>query len=214
VNENQMLEIYFIRHGESVGNKENRFRGRFDFPLNRNGIRQAELLHQKLFSVKFDTVYTSPLKRAVTTAEILASNRAPVKIEDGFTNIYLGVWENMLKSDVSKTYPDLWKLWKTTPEKLNFPGMETIETVKKRSLTALNKIINGHPSGIIGVVTHRAVLKPLFAGILKMAQPYFWKIQIDTAAYSIAEYQPKMGLIFTLINEHAHLENFIREDLG
>ena len=58
-----MIEIVFVRHGESIGNKENRFRGRFDFPLNENGIRQAQLLRDELKSYRFDKIYSSPLSR-------------------------------------------------------------------------------------------------------------------------------------------------------
>lgn len=209
-----MLEFYFIRHGESVGNREDRFRGRHDFPLNINGIQQAECLQQALFAVKFETIYTSPLIRASKTAEILSAGKFPVKLENGLTNISLGSWENMLKSDVKEKYPDLWQLWKKNPEKLSFQGMETLQMVKKRSYQTLEKIMTRHSSGKIAIVSHRAVLKPLFAAILSMSEPFFWKIQIDTASFSIAEFRAEKGFTFTKINESSHLLDFTREDLG
>jgi broad specificity phosphatase PhoE len=209
-----MLEIYLIRHGESVGNREDRFRGQHDFPLNENGIRQARELYQELNSVQFDAIYSSPLKRALTTAEILANKRPVLKIDKGLTNISLGDWENRKKSEIREGYPDLWKLWTTEPEKLNFPGMETLAQVRERSYKALWKLIDSHPDGIIAIVSHRAVIKPLIAAVLNIPEPYFWKIHMDTAAYSILEYRKERGFTLTGLNFNKYLVNFIREDLG
>jgi probable phosphoglycerate mutase len=64
------------------------------------------------------------------------------------------------------------------------------------------------------VVSHRAVLKPLFATMLGMSEPYFWKIQLDTASYSISEYHPERGFTFTMINQNRHLPDYLREELG
>ena len=209
-----MLEIYLIRHGESVGNREDRFRGRHDFPLNKNGIRQARALYQELSSVPFDDIYSSPLKRALTTAEILANKRPILSIDDGFTNISLGDWENRKKNEIRERFPELWGLWTTEPEKLNFPGMETLAQIKKRSYKALQELMKKHPEGRIAVVSHRAVLKPLIAAVLNISEPYFWKVHIDTAAYSILEYRSERGFTLTCLNFNKHLVNFIREDLG
>ncbi len=209
-----MLEIYFVRHGESVGNREDRFRGRHDFPLNENGIRQAHALRDTLGDVQFDAIYSSPLSRTLKTAEILADGKLPVLIDEGFNNISLGDWENKLKSEIEENYPELWRLWTTEPEKLAYPGLETLDTVRRRSHAALMNLVRKHKEGRIAVVSHRAVLKPLFAAILNMSAPYFWKIQIDTAAYAIAEHGLQKGFTFTVINQNHHLSDFIREDLG
>ncbi|OGB66028.1 MAG: hypothetical protein A2Y94_14620 [Caldithrix sp. RBG_13_44_9] len=209
-----MLEIYFIRHGESVGNKEERFRGRCDFELNENGLKQAEALRQELARVEFSAVYSSPLQRAFRTAQIMADSRAPVIEAAGFTNIALGAWENQPKAYISQKYPELWQIWLTRPEKLVFDGLETLPMVQKRAYQALHELIARHPDGKIAVVSHRAVLKPLFAAMLGMSEPYFWKIQLDTASYSLSEYRPERGFTFTVINQNRYLKNYLREELG
>jgi broad specificity phosphatase PhoE len=209
-----MLEIFFIRHGESVGNKEERFRGRCDFELNENGLKQAEALRQELAGVEFSAVYSSPLQRALKTAQTMADSRMPVIKAAGFTNIALGAWENQPKVAISLKYPELWQIWLTQPEKLVFDGMETLPMVQKRSYQALQELLTRHQDGKIAVVSHRAVLKPLFAAMLGMSEPYFWRIQLDTASYSIAEYRPDRGFTFTMINQNKHLNNYLREELG
>ena len=209
-----MLQIYFVRHGESVGNKAERFRGRCDFELNPNGLRQAEALRQELTAVRFEAVYSSPLQRALKTARIMVDSRVPVIETAGFTNIALGAWENQPKAYISQKYPELWQIWLTWPEKLVFEGLETLPAVQKRAYQALQELLDRHRDGIIAVVSHRAVLKPLFAAMLGMSEPYFWKIQLDTASYSICEYHPERGFTFTMINQNRHLSDYLREELG
>ncbi len=209
-----MTEIYFIRHGESVGNRENRFRGQYDFPLNRRGLKQAHALRESLKTVNFAAIFSSPLQRALKTAEIIAGKEVPVHIENGLNNIRLGNWENRLKAEIQQKYPDLWQVWITSPEKLCYPGMETLAEVQERSITVLRKIITRHDSHTIALVSHRAVFKPLFAAMLEIPEPYFWKIHLDTASCSIAEYRKERGFTFTGINRIDHLTDYMREDLG
>jgi broad specificity phosphatase PhoE len=209
-----MLTMYFIRHGESVGNSENRFRGQHDYDLTVNGIRQAEALGNELSKIEFDCIYSSPLDRAKKTAQIIARDAAEVISMEELTNVSLGGWENQPKENIRKTHPDLWKLWVTEPEKLDFIGMETFATVQKRAFECIMQLIPKHQNGTIAIVTHRAVLKPLFAKMLDITGRYFWKIDLDTASYSIAEYRAEKGFTFTCINQNKHLKHYIREDLG
>lgn len=209
-----MVTIYFIRHGESVGNKENRFRGRFDFELNENGIRQAEALRDELSDVKFSAIYSSPLSRAEKTARIIARDQVGISCCEELTNIHLGSWENQPKALIREQYPQLWQTWLTSPEDLSFEGMESFAQVQKRAYDFILQLLPQHSGQIIAVVSHRAVLKPLFAAILELPGRYFWKFDIDTAAYSIVEYRTERGFTFTNLNQNKHLVNFIREDLG
>ena len=70
-----MTTILLIRHGETDWNAEKIFRGRADIELNESGIKQAELLAQYLADEKIVAVYSSPLKRALKTAEIIVRSR-------------------------------------------------------------------------------------------------------------------------------------------
>ncbi len=204
--------IILVRHGESEGNKEELFRGRKDFCLTENGIKQAERVAQALLRFGFKTVYTSPLKRAFDTAKIIADRKkAEVIVEKGFTNIYLAEWEGRPKKEIKEKYPELWKIWITEPEKLNLKGAETLDALQKRVTQTLYRIIEEEDNETFVVVTHRAVLKPMIAGILGIKKPYFWKIHIDTASYSIIEYRKDRGFTLTLLNQTEHLENFVVE---
>jgi len=204
--------ILLIRHGETVGNREGLFRGQKDFPLNENGQAQARALAEELADWKLDAIYSSPLSRALETARPLAQLRGlPIIGESGFTNIHLGDWEGVAKKWVEEHQPELWKIWVSEPEKLRRPEAETLDQVQQRAFSALERIAAGQAERTLAVVSHRAVLKPLIARCLGIPAPYFWKIHMDTAAYSILEHTRERGYILTLLNQTKHLHDFVRE---
>ncbi|MBN2380084.1 histidine phosphatase family protein [candidate division WOR-3 bacterium] len=209
-----LTKIYLIRHGECEGNREGLFRGRYDFPLNEVGRKQAASLARVLRKVKLDAVYTSPLKRAFDTAVAICEGRdiEPV-IEEGFNNIDLGTWEGRPKSEIANSFPREFRLWRTEPEKLAMEGAETLSVVQNRAVKTLACLTESHPGEVIAVVTHRAVLKPLIAGVVGIGEPYFWKLHPETASYSILEYTQERGYALTLFNQTTHLKEFIREDI-
>jgi broad specificity phosphatase PhoE len=204
--------ILLIRHGETVGNREGLFRGQKDFSLNENGRIQAKALAEELRTWKIDAIYSSPLSRTLETARPLADPRGLSMIEErGFTNIRLGDWEGVAKKWVEENQPDLWKIWVSEPERLRRPGAETLAQVQERAFSALERIVRDEGGKKIAAVSHRAVLKPLIARCLGIPAPYFWKVHMDTAAYSIFEHTPERGYTLTLLNQTRHLQDFIRE---
>jgi broad specificity phosphatase PhoE len=204
--------LLLIRHGETAGNREGLFRGQKDFPLNENGRAQARTLAQELSAWKIDAIYSSPLTRANETARPLAKLcELPVLEEPGFTNIHLGEWEGRPKAWVEKEQPELWRIWVREPENLKREGAETLGEVQVRAFSALERIVEAQTGETVAVVSHRAVLKPLIARCLGIAAPYFWKIHMDNAAYSILEHTRERGYMLTLLNQTRHLQDFVRE---
>jgi len=206
--------IYLIRHGECAGNRQGLFRGRYDFPLNEVGCKQAESLARELKDVNLDAIYSSPLSRALETAKAICEGRGiePI-VEQGFNNIHLGSWEGRSKKEIAEKFPKEFRLWRTEPEKLRMQGAETLEKVQARAVKALARITEERMGEGFAVLTHRAVIKPLIAGILGIPAPYFWKLHPETASYSIIEHTLERGYALTLFNQTRHLKEFIREDV-
>lgn len=204
--------LIFIRHCETVANRENIFRGRMDFPLNENGFRQAESLAQELLRFKIDVIYSSPLVRAMDTAKPIArEQKKDIITEPDITNISLGSWEGVSHKEISEKFPKMYHLWRTEPERLKIPGGETLSDVQKRSVSAVQHIVSLHNGKTIAIVSHRAVLKPLIAGLIGIKQPYFWKIHIDNASYSIVHYTALRGYMLYQLNWNRHLSDFVVE---
>ncbi len=201
------ITFYFIRHGESEGNREGLFRGRTDFPLTELGKKQAQSLADALKSIKFSAIISSPLRRAYETA-VFVANGSKVRIMEEFNNINLAEWEGKKKEFIRDNYPEEWNLWVTEPEKLRIPAAETLDEVQERAKRGVSRLIEEYKEGTLCIVTHRAVLKPLFAGLLGIKKPYFWRLHFDTASYSIIEYDGRRGFTLMKLNITHHLPEF------
>jgi len=202
--------IYLIRHGETEFNRLGIFRGRYEVDLNEVGRQQASQIGKALEGAGIEFLVTSPLTRAVETAEIIASALGIDYFKDeAFNNIALGEWQGVPKQKIKDEYPDLWHLWTTEPEKLAIPGGETVEDVRRRSFAGLKRILEDR-MGTFAVVTHRSVIKALAAAMLDVNPPYFWKFYIDNAAFSVFEVT---AAGYTLIswNNNAHLTEKVTE---
>jgi len=204
--------VILIRHGECEGNVKGIFRGRADFPLNERGLVQAKDLAQELKNFPIKYIYSSPLSRAMQTAEIIGKTcGVEVKIEEGFNNIELGSWEGRYMKDIAEQYPKEWGLWINNPEELKIENMETLYDVQKRTKACLDKLVSEHQGETIAVVSHRAVLKPLIAGCLNIAPPYFWKIDVSTASYSLLSYTERKYYCLVQLNQNKHLKEYVIE---
>ncbi len=204
--------IILVRHGECEGNIKGIFRGRTDFPLNKRGLVQAQELARELkkFPVKY--IYTSPLSRSRQTAEAISQQcGVEVKIEEQFNNIQLGSWEGPFKKEIAREYPKEWELWVYNPEKLRIKDMETLYGVQKRAKACLDNLVSKHGGETLVVVSHRAILKPLIAACLNIASPYFWKIHLDTASYSLLSHKEDRGYCLIQLNQTKHLKEYVTE---
>ena len=159
------MEIYFVRHGQTIWNVEKRFQGLSDSPLTELGITQAKLLGKKLKDIKFDKFYSTSLKRAYDTANYIKRNRKQkVEIFDDFVEISMGDMEGIKQEDFKKLYPEQIKNFFFNQLEYNpssFGGESFLE-VRERVIRGLNKFIelNKNYERVL-VVSHGATLKTL-----------------------------------------------------
>ena len=204
--------VILVRHGECEGNREGLFRGRTDFPLNETGREQAVALAEALRPLAPSIVYSSPLARAKETARVISERcGASLSLRQGFINIALGRWENRKKADIQQEYPEEWRLWLSHPERLRMAGGESLGDVRRRAFANLDALVKEHAGEVFAIVSHRAVLKPLLAEVLDIGDPYFWKVHLDTASFSILRHEKDRGYCLTSLNQTYHLGRFISE---
>ncbi|WP_339059641.1 histidine phosphatase family protein [Fusobacterium animalis] len=159
------MEIYFVRHGQTIWNVEKRFQGLSDSPLTELGITQAKLLGEKLKDIKFDKFYSTSLKRAYDTANYIKGNRKQkVEIFDDFVEISMGDMEGIKQEDFKKLYPEQVKNFffnQLEYDPSSFGGESFLE-VRERVIRGLNKFIelNKNYERVL-VVSHGATLKTL-----------------------------------------------------
>jgi broad specificity phosphatase PhoE len=154
-----MTRLVLIRHGETEWNVEGRYQGQADPPLNAKGLSQALELAEKLDGLPLDVVYSSPLLRALETAEILAERQGiALHLEARFMEIHQGDWQTRLRSEIEGLYPELFKSWEATPWDVCPPQGETLQQVQERVYEAVDEIVHRHPEERVGIVAHRIPL--------------------------------------------------------
>lgn len=160
------MEIYFIRHGETVWNTEKRFQGLSNSPLTKKGEKQAKLLGEKLKEIKFDRFYSSALQRANNTAHLIKGNRKQeVFIFEAFNEISMGEMEGMQHLDFQKLYPEQYTAFYNNQLDYNpsvYGGesfLELRERIKKGLIDFVE--LNKNCERVL-VVSHGATLKVLF----------------------------------------------------
>lgn len=102
-----MVNLYVVRHGETDTNHEGRINGHAtNLDLNEAGIQQVKDLEKNIDINFFDEIYSSPLKRAVQTAEILNNGVHKVQIDERLSEINYGSWDGLKMLETQEKYPD------------------------------------------------------------------------------------------------------------
>ena len=184
-----MTEIILARHGETEWNINEVFRGRIDIELNETGIKQAELLAEHLSGTKIQAIYSSPLKRAVKTAEIIAGyHKLDVEIAPGLIDFNYGKWQGLSHQEVKDKYKELYAEWINTPDRVKLPAGESLNDVRKRAMSAVGDVIARY-EGTVVLVAHRVVNKVLICALLGLDNSHFWNIRQDTCGITTFSYE-------------------------
>ena len=179
------MRLLLARHGETDWNVASKIQGSTDTELNEVGKEQARQLGQKLVMerIQIDTIYTSKLKRAALTAQIIGEMMGvDVEPVDGLEEINLGQWEGMRWSEVRNTYPDEYEEWYHNRRYYKVPNGESYQDLLVRDLSVLKNIINEKINTAL-VVTHSANIVTLLAAINKVAfEDMFKKYKIENTS--------------------------------
>jgi broad specificity phosphatase PhoE len=201
-----MAKLILARHGETAWNAEKIYRGRADIGLDELGIEQAKLLAKYMSNWELQLIYSSPLKRALDTANAVARyHKIAVHIADGLTDFDYGEWQSLPEQEVKRRYPALHKEWLNEPHKVKMPGGESLEDVTRRAIEVVNDVISRHQGNAL-LVSHRVVIKVLICWLLGLDNSRFWDIKQDVGAITIFDY---LDGRFVLIrhNDTCHLKD-------
>lgn len=201
-----MTELMLVRHGETAWNVEKVFRGRADVSLDEIGIKQAESLARYLSHWRLEALYSSPLKRALQTANAIARyQNVSVQVAQGLIDIDYGKWQSLPEQEVKKLYPTFYEEWKNNPHKAKIPGGESLEDVKRRAMEVVNEAVSRFKGSIV-LVSHRVVNKVLICSLLGLDNSHFWNIKQDVCGITIFEYL-NGRFVLTKHNDTSHLSD-------
>lgn len=161
-----MPELLLIRHAETDFNRQLRFQGHLDAPLNANGLAQAARLAERLADEPIDLIVASDLQRALQTAEPLAARRRLALRPDArWREQAFGTLEGLDVPTVRATMPELWaRVVRQDPDDAP-PGGEPRRAFFDRVWGALRELAQAHRGARIAVVTHGGVLDMVWRGV-------------------------------------------------
>ena len=200
------MNLFLLRHGESVWNKEGRIQGRKDPGLSANGKRQATAAAIRLKREGIETVYSSDLKRCAQTARVIARRTgARIKLMPGIEEIILGVWQGKTIDEVKRLYPKSYAAWLKVPSKAGIPGWEGVPKFTRRVNRAFKSILRESPSANICVVTHWGVIAAYLSNMLGADFDHiFQRVRVDNCGINKITYENRKAII-QCINNTRHL---------
>ena len=200
-----MTELILVRHGRTAWNKEPRFRGQADIPLDEADMAQARATAERLSEYPVAAVYSSPLIRAMATAQPIAQKQGiKVQPHNGLIDINFGKLQGLPPQQVREQDADLLDSWLKTPHKVTFPDGESLNDVRDRFTNALNELTARHANETVVLLSHMVALKVALCVVLGLDNSHFWQIAQNTCAINIVSAE-NGNYIIKLINDTCHL---------
>ncbi len=154
------MKLYIVRHGETEWNTVKKLQGWQNSDLTKKGIRGAKLLRNRLEDVKFDFIYSSPLSRAMETAEYIKKNDEKLIVLEEVKEMGFGEWEGLEKEKLETSYSQEYYNFWNKPHLYKTSGGESFEDLYKRIERGLNKIIKNGGENVL-LVSHGVVIKAI-----------------------------------------------------
>ena len=198
--------IYLVRHGLTEANTKGLMMGWNDEVLNNTGLRQAEKVAARLERFPISTVYSSPLKRAWMTAEIIAKSHKliPIALPD-IMEINYGDWQGLTRAEVRRRWPDLSERSREYNHAFVFPGGESFREVGERAIKAFTNLINKERGKQVVLVSHQGIMKPMVGYVLGAPTITLPRIEMGNASITTVTIV-EGGMHLVTLNDMAHLE--------
>lgn len=183
--------LLLVRHGETEWNRQKRFQGQIDVPLNNNGHAQARRASEFLANVKIDKAFSSPMLRPKDTALEILSKHPDIKLElfEELKEISHGLWEGKFEHEIEAEFAGQLDIWQSQPETVQMPEGENLQQVWDRIAIIWQKIVESVPAGETAlVVAHDAVNKAILCLLFDFTPEQFWVFKQGNGGVSVIDY--------------------------
>jgi alpha-ribazole phosphatase len=207
------VKLFLIRHGQTDGNVEGRYQGSLDTSLTATGLKQATMAKKYLSKVRFYSIYSSPLKRAVQTAEIIAKgSKLEIKKRKDLKEINFGKWEGMKFEEINSQYKADYQAWLSDPYKNPPTEGESFGALIKRAEREVNNIISENPDGSdVAIITHGGVILALIVNWLQIPSQCWRSLIQRQGAINIVVIDKNGFPYISSINYTGHIKPFYDE---
>ena len=200
-----MGQLYIVRHGETVWNREGRIQGHTDVGLSHRGLEQARLLAERLKPVRFDAAYASDLSRAAgTAAAILDGRGVPVSPTPRLREYHKGAFEGMTEGELRSKYPAEYPGYVAKDLDYAPDGGESTRQVSERMTSVINEIKERHLRDTVLVVGHGGSLRAAMMALLGMSLDANWRFLFGNCHLTIVDTYHD-NAVLRLFNDGSHL---------
>ena len=203
--------VHLIRHGVTESNRQRRYMGRSDEGLSSEGRRQVRQLALRGATLDIEAVYSSPLRRARDTAEIVGQpyHLRPELAAD-FTELDLSRWEGLTANQIEARDGEAWQTWCADPARLQLPGIEPFTVLQQRVRRGIEGLLRQHAGGTIAVVTHDGIVRMAVLECLGISLSLYRAMPIDNTGLTTLDFAPERTYLRRLndighLREHTHL---------
>jgi phosphoserine phosphatase len=202
--------ILLARHGESDWNRDARWQGHADRPLTERGRTQARKLAERLAEVDLDAIYSSDLRRATETAEIVArTKRLEVETSTALREVDVGSWAGLTRAEAEQRYPEGYRRWLAGLE--GWDDGETYDQMSVRVLEAIQEIAGVHPGERVLVLAHGGSIRAVHAAALGVDVHTYRRIQRVEPNATLSAVCVEGGLLTELCRTE-DLDEFLIQD--
>lgn len=209
--------LLLVRHGETDWNRDKRFQGQIDIPLNETGRFQASQAADFLKEVPIHGAVSSPMLRPKETAEKILKHHPEVDLalSEPLQEIGHGLWEGKFEHEIEAAYPGLLQQWQAAPATVQMPEGENLQQVWDRAIAGWEAIVaqySGQESSqTILVVAHDAVNKVILCHAAGLGPEAFWQFKQGNGAVSVIDYPAGAGSVpmLSAANLTTHLSGSI-----
>jgi broad specificity phosphatase PhoE len=202
------MKLILIRHGETEWNKQRRIQGcRSDTRLSPKGLEEADRLAAALCKERIDAIYSSPMKRAAETAQIIAEAcKMKVEVLNELREIDAGALDGLFERELTGPYETAWKELCSGNATAPLPGGESLQDVQKRTSWAVDRMLEKHIDGTVIMVAHLLVNLVVVCQVLGIDLGRVARLRQAPASITILELTMQ-GNSLRLLNDTCHLQH-------
>ena len=188
------MRIYLVRHGETELNQKKCYYGHMDVGLSEKGVKQAKAIGAFFQNRSFDVVVSSPLIRAVKTAEyILGGREQKIVVDERLSEQNFGIFEGFTYEQLLERYPYEFQSWNQDFSGYRIPGGESFSDVRDRIDNYLKELIGR--DGTMLLVAHKGTLGHFLASSLGLPLEGYWNFVFEQGSYSCIDYEDGYAII-------------------
>jgi broad specificity phosphatase PhoE len=196
-----------LRHGQTPMSVQKRYAGASDVPLTETGVDQAAAAAKRLASAGIDAIVSSPLRRAVRTAEEVAVvTGVPIVTDEGFRETDFGAWDGLTFAEVRERWPAEMASWLADPA-VAPPGGESFVEVNTRVTEALQRVLTSQARRTVLIVSHVTPIKTLVAMAVLAPPAALYRMHLDVAAMCEIDWYADGPAVLRSFNDTSHLQN-------